>query len=153
VHDCIFRITQYHQLRVVLRGISPLIWRRLLVRSDTTLAHLHTILQIVCAWGDEHLHRFHIHGREYGSSMYHLSAADVAVAVDMAKAAPQVVFVDDAHMMARRVLYDEPAACGLGEMDVAVWSLDKHVPGPRGAAIVGRHDPMRPIMAQVFQRG
>jgi hypothetical protein len=49
-----------YQLRVVLRGISPLIWRRLLVRSDTTLAHLHTILQIVCAWGDEHLHGFHI---------------------------------------------------------------------------------------------
>jgi len=57
-----------YQLRVVLRGISPLIWRRLLVRSDTTLAHLHTILQIVLAWSDEHLHSFHIHGREYGSS-------------------------------------------------------------------------------------
>jgi len=35
-----------YQLRVVLRGISPLIWRRMLVHSDTTLAHLHTILQI-----------------------------------------------------------------------------------------------------------
>jgi hypothetical protein len=57
----------YH-LRVVLRGISPLIWCRLLVRSDAPLEHLHTILQIVCAWGNEHLHRFHIHGREYGSS-------------------------------------------------------------------------------------
>jgi hypothetical protein len=57
-----------YQLRVVLRGISPLIWRRLLVRSDTTLAHLHDILQIVFHWSDEHLHRFHIHGREYGSS-------------------------------------------------------------------------------------
>ena len=56
-----------YQLRLVLRGISPLTWRRLLVRSDTTRVHLHTILQIVCAWGDEHLHRFHIHGREYSS--------------------------------------------------------------------------------------
>jgi hypothetical protein len=57
-----------YQLRVVLRGISPLIWRRLFVRSDTTLAHLHDILQIVFHWSDEHLHSFHIHGREYGSS-------------------------------------------------------------------------------------
>lgn len=57
-----------YQLRVVLRGISPFIWRRLLVRSDTTLAHLHTILQIVFTWGAEHLHRFRIHGKEYGSS-------------------------------------------------------------------------------------
>jgi Plasmid pRiA4b ORF-3-like protein len=57
-----------YQLRIVLRGISPLIWRRVLVRSDMTLAHLHTLLQIVFAWSNEHLHSFHIHGREYGSS-------------------------------------------------------------------------------------
>jgi hypothetical protein len=86
-------------------------------------------------------------------SMYHLPAADVAVAVDMAKAARQVVFVDDAHMMARSVFYDEPVAFGLGEIDVAVWSLDKHVPGPRGAAIVGHHDLMQSIMVQAFQLG
>jgi hypothetical protein len=57
-----------YQLRIVLRGISPLIWRRVLVRSKMTLAHLHTLLQIVFAWSNEHLHSFHIHGREYGSS-------------------------------------------------------------------------------------
>src|SRR5437870_13360732 len=43
----------------------------------------------------------------------------------------QVVFVDDAHMMSRSVFYDEPVAFGLGDIDLAVWSLDKHVPGPR----------------------
>jgi hypothetical protein len=30
--------TQIYQLRAVLRGISPLIWRRLLLRSDSTVA-------------------------------------------------------------------------------------------------------------------
>jgi hypothetical protein len=62
--------TQPHiyQLRMVLRGISPLIWRRVLMRSETTLAHLHAMLQILFTWSDEHLHSFHIHGREYGSS-------------------------------------------------------------------------------------
>ena len=49
-----------YQLHMVLRGINPLIWRRLLVRSDTTLAQLHTMLQIVFAWSDEHLYSFHI---------------------------------------------------------------------------------------------
>ncbi len=48
-----------YQLRIVLRGISPLIWRRLLVRSDTTLAQLHRMLQILFEWSNEHLHRFH----------------------------------------------------------------------------------------------
>jgi pRiA4b ORF-3-like protein len=57
-----------YQLRIVLRGISPLIWRRVLVPSTITLAHLHTILQLLFAWSDEHLHSFYIHGREYGSS-------------------------------------------------------------------------------------
>jgi hypothetical protein len=56
------------QLRVVLRGVSPLIWRRILVRSDSTIADLHTILQLVFGWSDEHLHRFVVHGRQYGIS-------------------------------------------------------------------------------------
>jgi hypothetical protein len=57
-----------YQLRVVLRGISPLIWRRLLIRSDMSLATLHTTLQTVFAWSDVHLHCFRLHGREYGST-------------------------------------------------------------------------------------
>ena len=57
-----------YQLRVVLRAVSPLIWRRLLVRSDTTIADLHATFQRVLGWSDEHLNRFVIHGREYGVS-------------------------------------------------------------------------------------
>jgi hypothetical protein len=54
------------QLRVVLRNISPLIWRRLLVRCDATIADLHATLQLAVGWTDEHLNRFVIQGREYG---------------------------------------------------------------------------------------
>jgi hypothetical protein len=54
-------VTAY-QLHVWLRGISPMIWRRLLVRSDTTIAALHHLLQIALGWTDTHLHRFVIHG-------------------------------------------------------------------------------------------
>ena len=57
-----------YQLRVVLRGISPLIWRRLLVRSDSTVADLHATLQTALGWSDEHLNRFVVHAREYGVS-------------------------------------------------------------------------------------
>jgi hypothetical protein len=56
-----------YQLRIVLRGISPLIWRRLLVRSDTTLAQLHHMLQLLFAWSNEHLHCFHVFGKDYGN--------------------------------------------------------------------------------------
>jgi hypothetical protein len=37
---------EVYQLHVWLREISPLIWRRLLVSSDSTIADLHYILQI-----------------------------------------------------------------------------------------------------------
>jgi hypothetical protein len=58
--------TQVYQLRVVLRGISPLIWRRPLLQAESTIADLHQVLQLSFGWSDEHLHRFFIHGREYG---------------------------------------------------------------------------------------
>jgi|SRR5271165_2978833 len=56
---------QIYQLRAVMRGISPMIWRRLLVRDDSTVAQLHEVLQIVFGWDDVHLNRFQIRGREY----------------------------------------------------------------------------------------
>ena len=55
-----------YQLRVVLCGVSPLVWRRLLVASDTTIAELHEILQSAFDWSGERLHRFLIHGAAYG---------------------------------------------------------------------------------------
>ena len=55
-----------YQFKVVLRGISPMIWRRLLLRSDHSIAHLHYTIQIAMGWSDSHLHRFHIHGKDYG---------------------------------------------------------------------------------------
>ncbi|MGI8494561.1 MAG: plasmid pRiA4b ORF-3 family protein [Pyrinomonadaceae bacterium] len=58
-----------YQLRVALDGISPLIWRRLLVSGDYSIADLHFILQIAFDWDDWNLHRFFIHGKDYG--IYH----------------------------------------------------------------------------------
>ena len=49
-------------------GVSPLIWRRLLVPGETTIAEWHAVLQATFGWGGEHLHRFVIHGTGYGIS-------------------------------------------------------------------------------------
>ena len=64
------------QLRAVLRGISPLIWRRLLVHRNTSIAHLHHILQVAFGWEDVHLHRFEIRGRAYGIPLGRDAAGD-----------------------------------------------------------------------------
>ena len=54
------------QLRVFVREISPLIWRRVVIADDASLADLHSLLQVCFGWSDGHLHRFRIHGIEYG---------------------------------------------------------------------------------------
>ena len=63
-------MAELYQLRVVLRNVSPLVWRRLLISSETSLAQLHEILLLAFAWSGEHLHLFHIHGQDYGVSQY-----------------------------------------------------------------------------------
>src|SRR3546814_18320881 len=56
-----------YRLKVGLRDISPMIWRRLLVRSDLTLFGLHRVIQIAFGWEDYHLHAFKVHGRRFGT--------------------------------------------------------------------------------------
>jgi len=55
-----------YQMRIALEDISPPIWRRIQVTSDTTLGKLHRILQIIMGWSDYHLHEFVIDGVSYG---------------------------------------------------------------------------------------
>jgi hypothetical protein len=57
---------EVYRLHVWIRQISPMIWRRLLVRSGSTIADLHYTLQIAFGWSDTHLNLFHIHGQDYG---------------------------------------------------------------------------------------
>jgi hypothetical protein len=57
-----------YSIKIALRGISPMIWRRLRVDGNTTIADLHNIVQIAMGWDDEYLHEFHIHGEDYGIS-------------------------------------------------------------------------------------
>ena len=84
---------------------------------------------------------------------YHLPAADFRRAITLAKERDLMVFADDAHMMSRSIFYEEPVTFELGDVDLSVWSLDKHVPGPRGAVIVGRQELMEGISAEAFQFG
>ena len=60
--------TVIYQFRVALVGISPLIWRRLLVQSETTVDEFHHVLQLSFGWSDAHLHQFLIHAKRYGQS-------------------------------------------------------------------------------------
>jgi hypothetical protein len=43
-----------YRLRVVIAGVSPLLWRRLEVAAGTTVAGLHAIVQAVFGWSGEY---------------------------------------------------------------------------------------------------
>jgi hypothetical protein len=55
-----------YSIKVALRGVTPMIWRRLQVDGTTSIADLHHIIQIAMGWDDDHLHCFHIYGEDYG---------------------------------------------------------------------------------------
>jgi len=55
-----------YDLRIELEDIEPLIWRRILVPANITLATLHDLLQLVMGWTNSHLHSFQIGDREFG---------------------------------------------------------------------------------------
>ncbi|MGL5787253.1 MAG: plasmid pRiA4b ORF-3 family protein [Bacteroidales bacterium] len=54
-----------YQLKVILTGSSPLIWRRLLVSSMIKLDELHDVIQISMGWEDYHLFQFVSDGVNY----------------------------------------------------------------------------------------
>jgi L-seryl-tRNA(Ser) seleniumtransferase len=85
-------------------------------------------------------------------SKRHLPLADTERAIELAHRAGAIVVLDDAHMAARLALYDEPPALSLGA-DVAVWSLDKHLGGPRSGFVAARADLARRIKARALALG
>ncbi|MGH9396164.1 MAG: IS1096 element passenger TnpR family protein [Terriglobia bacterium] len=52
-----------YQFRVVLRELSPHIWRRILIESDNTIVDLHRAIQVAFNWTDRYPRRFKIRGR------------------------------------------------------------------------------------------
>jgi hypothetical protein len=53
------------KIKIILVGISPTVWRRLLVPSDTSLKELHLIIQTAMGWTNSHNHRFGKNGESF----------------------------------------------------------------------------------------
>ncbi|MGE0726310.1 MAG: hypothetical protein AB7O45_18195, partial [Alphaproteobacteria bacterium] len=86
-------------------------------------------------------------------SKRHLPAADALRAVELGRKAGALIIVDDAHMAARIALYDEPPALQMGDPDIALWSLDKHVTGPRAGFVAGRRELVSRIKGRALSLG
>ena len=53
-------------LRIELEDIEPLIWRRVTVRTSMNLKAVHSVIQAVMGWLDNHLWEFAANERKYG---------------------------------------------------------------------------------------
>lgn len=65
------------QLKVTLDGVSPPVWRRLLVPGTITLGKLHDVLQVAMGWTNSHLHCFEFGDRRFGMSGVEEDAEDL----------------------------------------------------------------------------
>ena len=68
------------QIKVWLKGISPMIWRRVLVPASFTLRELHGVIQVAMGWEGFHLFQFCLRAVRYGSSELSASSPDVTLA-------------------------------------------------------------------------
>ena len=84
---------------------------------------------------------------------FHLPEEEVRQAARLARAAGVPVFLDDAHMASRMAFFDEPPALALADAELAVWSLDEHVDGPRAAAVAGERALVERIGARALEYG
>lgn len=87
-----------YQMKVVLAGIAPPIWRRFQVLSDITFYELHRVLQIVMGWGNYHLYRFAVADTE-------LSDPVTAAELEM-KNAEQTTLIQLLHEETLRFAYE-----------------------------------------------
>jgi hypothetical protein len=68
------------QVKVWLTGISPMIWRRVLVPANFTLRELHGVIQVTMGWEGIHLYEFHLRAARYGSWELSASSPDITLA-------------------------------------------------------------------------
>ena len=65
------------QLKVRLLGISPMIWRRVLVPDCMTLRELHGVVQLAMGWEGIHLFEFAVRGVRYAGPDLSGTSTDV----------------------------------------------------------------------------
>ena len=68
------------QVKVRLLGVSPMVWRRVLVAESTSLRALHGVVQVAMGWCGIHLFEFAIRGVRYAGPDLCAASTDVPLA-------------------------------------------------------------------------
>lgn len=131
-------------IKMVLWGISPMIWRRFQIPGNTSLADFHHIIQIAYGWDNEYLHQFHIYGKDYGIGYI----GGISFSDDAHK-----VYIDDFEFDANDKFTYEYNFFEHWFVDVRIEDIrDKLTPAPvycvKGSGLLGvsKHDEIEPTL-------
>lgn len=67
------------QFRVWLKGLSPMVWRRVQMPATMTLREFHGVLQVAMGWEGIHLYQFVVHTVRYGSWQLTAGSPDIGI--------------------------------------------------------------------------
>ncbi|OGV99380.1 MAG: hypothetical protein A2Z59_03005 [Nitrospinae bacterium RIFCSPLOWO2_02_39_17] len=56
-----------YQIKIILSGSKPPIWRRFLIESNENLYKLHQVTQVVMGWTNSHMHQYRQNKLYYGT--------------------------------------------------------------------------------------
>ena len=87
------------------------------------------------------------------AAKHHLPAQDLSRFIALSKETGAIILVDDAHMASRIGFYEDPLPFQSGPIDLAMFSTDKHIVGPRTGVIVGARDLLTLVRAKAMEFG
>ena len=90
------------QVKVWLLGISPVVWRRVLVPDTCTLRELHGVIQVAMGWEGIHLYQFCLRSQRYGSWEVSVSSPDVTLAALKLRKGGRLMYEYDLNIPWRR---------------------------------------------------
>ena len=84
---------------------------------------------------------------------FYFSESENRAVIDAARAAGAMVILDDAHGAVRTGFLGQRPALELGEVSLALFSMDKHLHGPRAGLVAGDRESIKQLQAKVFEYG
>lgn len=87
------------------------------------------------------------------AAKHHLPTEDLSHFASLSRKRGAIALVDDAHFASRAGFHGDPPPFHSGPIDLAVFSTDKHIAGPRTGVIVGRRELITAIRAKAMEFG
>lgn len=95
--------TKIYQLKILIKGSKPPIWRRILIEDDMTYSSLHYIIQDIFEWHNAHLYEFVARhrtymDREFEDDLFEMESLDVhkyTVSEDLKNVGDKITYVYD----------------------------------------------------------